>query len=1120
MNYRLLILCCGLLCSVKVFSQSSVLADGKWLKVAINQSGMYALSFNQLQSAGVDPSTINPQKIKVYGNPGGMLPQANAAERPFDLIEKNILVTGEGDGVFNSNDQIIFYAEGPDKVRWNTGTNFLTYEQNLYSRQHFVFIQLDGDNGKRVATENITTAAENITDFVDVHHYENSFYNLVRSGRTWLGERISNSSSFNYSIPWAGVKSNVAVKIQLQVANAATAISNFKLRINGNEAGNIVVNAISGSRYGVKYNLQTANWTSNTNALGMVSINDQSVSLLYEQTSSGSGSGYLDYLTVNVTRNLALYNNQTIFRSPASVAFSSVNYVFQNTLPSGASVWNITEPGEEKIQTINNNRFGALTNGELQEYIVFSSYLTPASIASISNQNLKMGSAVELVIITTPALKEEAIRLADHRNTFSGIITKVVLQEEVFNEFSGGKADVTAIRDYARFLYQQQAGSFKYLLLFGKGTFDYLNVLNKNNNIILTYESRNSFAPLETYSSDDYFALLEDDEGLWNECPGCDETLDIGVGRFSITTIEEAKNIVDKIIDYETNTKNRGSWQKKITFVADDGNSDDGFSTKHQKDANDLAQQIETSSGSVFVSEKIFMGSYPKVTRPSGQTAPEVNIAIKNALEEGTLVINYVGHGNEFLWADERILDEQLLVDTRNNILPFMVTATCEFGRHDDPEVTSVAELFHHRAKHGAIGLVTTSRPVFSQSNFELNTAFYQAFLLKDNGVYLRLGDIFRQTKNNSNTGVSNRNFSLLGDPSMRLQFPELPIAITEVENQEANNIIKALSTVTIRGEVKQSDGITLAANFNGEAEIVIHDKPQTFRTIPNPNTYTYQQWDNRLFSGKAKVVDGEFVFSFVTPNTINYTLGNGRISVYAKSTSATAGGIAFAQVGGSSLPENPENDAPQLKAYMNDSTFINGGIVSPNVRLYVETEDENGINISGFGVGNDLIAILDGNEVYELRNYYQAKSNTFKKGIIDFPLKELTEGPHQIVVKAWDVLGNMGETKVDFIVTSPKELLVTQAGSIPNPTSGETKIFVRHNAAGETLEANIDFYQSNGAKYAVSYAISEDVLNKATIFTFDASQLPAGMYYARVFLRSLSTNRTTQATAKLIVTK
>ncbi|MCU0383968.1 MAG: C25 family cysteine peptidase, partial [Cyclobacteriaceae bacterium] len=500
-----LLLCSGLIlaCIQKGQAQNSVLAEGRWLKIAISKPGVYSITYAQLRNAGINPDNINPSKIKVYGNPGGMLPQANNIPRPTDLVEKNILVTGQADGVFNSGDQVIFYADGPDRVFYETATDFLSYEQNLYARQNFCFLTVDGQAGKRISIANNVTATTNYTNYTDVYHYESSLYNLVRSGRTWLGERLTSGTNISLSIPWSGISTTASAKIKMGVANAATGQATFTTTINGTESLVQNVIGITGTRYGFKFISATNTKQSTGAGLGFTNATNQQLTVSYTQA-GGSGSGYLDFVTINAERLLTVYGKQTIFNVPATRLQSAASYVFSSP-PQEITVWDVTEPGQEKIHVLQNNSFSAITDGKIKSYIAFTTTETPESLAAVANQNIRGSAVPALAIVCPPDFFAEAQRLAAHRTNVSQLPTQVYLQDQIFNEFSGGKPDVSAIRDFARHLHKTSPTNFRYFLLFCKGSFDYLNVLKKNNNKILTYESRNSFAPLETYSSDDYF---------------------------------------------------------------------------------------------------------------------------------------------------------------------------------------------------------------------------------------------------------------------------------------------------------------------------------------------------------------------------------------------------------------------------------------------------------------------------------------------------------------------------------------------------------------------------------------------------------------------------------------
>jgi Peptidase family C25 len=1101
-------------------AQSSVLSTGKWLKIPITKTGVYRVSQSQLKQAGIDVAAIDPRTIKIYGNPGGMLPQANMATRPLDLIENAIIVQGESDGVFNTADGILFYATHADRSYLDTNREVFFYEQNLYANENFYFLTFGGELGKRVQAAPIVSATTLVTQFESVTHHELTNFNLLKSGREWLGEKFSGTSEVIVQVDIEGIVLGSTLKIVSDVVGSSTAPSSFALSINSASVGTQMITPISSYRYGTKAFHNRDTFLIAANNVGAPNRTEQLIRYDYTKSGSAGATGYLNFFTITTTRKLAVYGAQTTFRSLQSLQQAVSLFSIEDVVAS-AQVWDVTDASNAVAHTLivngNTGTFSAVSS-TLKEFVVFNEPLATGALVNVNNQNLRNISAVNLLIVTDDELKSEAQRLANHRAAYSNLSAVVVTVEQIFNEFSSGRADVTAIRDFTRHLKQKYPSQFKHLLLFGRGTYDYKNTISGNVNHVLTYESRNSTEPLATFSSDDYFGLLEENEGEWTECSSCNETLDIGVGRIPIKTTAQAVDVVDKIIAYETDKSKIGSWQTNVAFVADDGNADDGFNTIHQKQADLLSIQIETAPETIFNADKIFMGSYPKINRPSGQIAPQVNAAIESKLEEGALIINYTGHGNEYVWADERILDELLVTTAENSRLPFLVTATCEFGRHDDPTITSVAEIVLLRKQYGAIGLVTTARPVNSSTNFNLNQAFYDALLTKTDGKFQTLGAVFAQTKNNSASGVANRNFSLLGDPSMTLAFPEQQIEVGAIQTNEFTDTLRALATVTVSGSVK-NEFVDVDTNFNGTVEVTAFDKATTFKTSGNESVpFSYKQWSNVLFKGQARVQNGFFEFSFIMPKNIAYAIGEGRMNLFAQSETKTAAGVATIKVGGSSSVFETDITAPTLRAFMNDTTFINGGSVSADASLVVRLADASGITISSFGIGNDLQGVLDDIETFELNEYYTADANNFRKGTVTFPLRNLAPGSHFITVKAWDTHNNPATARVDFFVTDGKTLIIEEFGNYPNPFQTESSLFFTHNTAGSDLHTEVILYSPQGE---VITQITDSVANspyQVNVLDFKRKDLPSGLYLAHLFVRSLSTGKQARATAKLII--
>ncbi|HEX8041123.1 MAG TPA: type IX secretion system sortase PorU, partial [Chryseosolibacter sp.] len=555
------------------------------------------------------------------------------------------------------------------------------------------------------------------------------------------------------------------------------------------------------------------------------------------------------------------------------------------------------------------------------------------------------------------------------------------------------------------------------------------------------------------------------------------------------------------------------------------GNSDDDFTSLHQYQADQLATGIETDYPA-FDATRIFMGSYKKKVQPNGETVPEMEDDIKRCFDQGAIIINFTGHGSEVIWTDERIFTEKTIEGLSNDRYPFLVTATCEFGRQDDPQLISSAERSVTKKNGGTIGLVTTARPVNATTNFNLNEAFYSALFNETAEGYPTIGEVFRQTKNNSTSGVANRNFSLIGDPSMVLALPEYSIGVTEVKTAGGSDTLKALSTVTARGRVEGADGQVLAS-FNGVVEATLFDKEEEFVTIgKNDPPFQYSQWENAVFRGRATVSQGVFEFSFVMPKNIAYQIGKGKFSFYAfdPASGADAKGVYASPIGGSE--RNPAGDAwpPLIELFMGDTTFIGGGVTTSDTYLIARLQDENGINISGYGIGNSIIAQLDDDAAtFVLNDYYVSDVDTYKKGSIRFPILGLAPGKHTLTVKAWDVYNNPAEATIAFVVTDGEGLVIEDFGNYPNPFGTSTTLFFNHNRSGDDLRAQLFIYSELGelVKSAEMFIPeSEYHINLMELDAFEdaGKKLPPGLYLARLVVRSMTNGSKNERVTKLIV--
>lgn len=1105
------------------FAQSSVLHSGDWHRFAIQKDGVYKINYDLLRKTGISPGTIDPRKIRLFGNEGGMLPQPNGSERPEDLTELAIFIKGEDDGVFNADDYILFYGQGPDRVNYDVTRGIFSYENNLYSDANFFFLTIGNENGKRIESlQSLPGTFPIVREFDDYVYHEEDLYNVLKSGREWYGERFDITTILN--IPWkvSGILDNSTVKIVSEVMAQSSAGSSFTLSVNNTPIAEQNILPISSYQYAVKGQVSRDTFAVDAGSIPGIG---SSLDTRYEYHKPGSGfsTGYLGFVLLSFKRALSIYDDQTIFRSAASLANATSTFELSG-IPASLWIWDVTDGYEPRTQAIvrsGNKATFATETATLKTFVAFTDKIPqPAYSGAVANQDLHSMATPDLLIVVPPSFRAEAERLAAHRRQKSAWSVAVVTTDEVFNEFSSGRQDVSSIRDLAKYLNDKNPGVLKSLLLFGRGSYDYKDRLSDNTNFIPMYESRNSLSPLDTYSSDDYYGFLEDQEGTWGEEVAEYHTMDIGVGRLPVKSIQEASNVVDKIIRYESSPATLGNWRKSIVFVADDGDNN-----LHQQQADQLAQFVSTLHPE-FDARKIYLDAYRQILLPAGEASPETNKTIEETLDRGALIVNYTGHGAEKLWAHERIFDDFMIEKLTNKNYPLFVTATCEFGRQDDPGQISSAELCVTRKNSGAIGLVSTARPVNSSTNFELNKAFYNALFNAGQTGPITLGEVFRQTKNNSINGVSNRNFSLLGDPSLQLAIPKLETKITAIKAGNSTDTLRALSHVLIQGEILDGN-MEKVTDFSGVLQAVLYDKETNFTTLGNENSpFTFSQWSNALFRGKANVTYGEFEFEFVVPKNIAYQLGAGKLSLYAfdKGTGLDAGGADLNFVVGRT-ETNPDSDStpPSISLFMGDTTFVNGGITSPDTRLVARLSDTNGINISSYGIGNDLMAILDGDQTFILNDYYESDADDFTHGWIYFPMKDLSPGRHALTLKAWDAFNNPGEATVNFIVSDGNELTIENFGNYPNPFVATTTVFFTHNRSGDDLQAVLSIFDVTGRLLRTEELSINDSPYEVKLLELDTrgdfgENLKAGLYLARLVVRSLSNGSKNEQVTKLII--
>lgn len=1055
---------------------NSVLRNGKIYKVEISETGLHKIDFAMLQGMGVNMSGLDPRKIQIFGNIGGMVPENLAVSRPDDLVENPVFIQGEADGRFDNGDYILFYAQ--DGHRWvrDQATAFFNRETNTYSDKNYYFIKIGDDNGLRVSDAPVLSNPTYTTDSYDfIAHHENESVNIFQiegvhepSGSLWCGEsfRFNPSQNFSLTIPNPVVSEQATLEAQV-VGRAVGTSSSFALKVNNNTVLTIPIQTVGTGTYDLYARLNKGRGTFSTTN-GSVPIN------LTMAAPNSSMAGWLDYITLNGRSHLDFQGRggQMAFRDSRSVGNAVAEYQLSN-INSNTIVWDVTDLNAIKKLTITDNNSILASAMELREFVTFdgSSFKTPIAKGEVANQDLHVMAAPDMLVVCHPSLEQAANSLATHRRAFDNYTVEVVSIHQIYNEFSSGRQDVGAIRDFAKLLYDKDPVKFKYLLLFGDASFDFKDIslsAQQNSNLVPTYETPESLDPIRTYATDDFFALMDPNELAYDQS----SAMDIAVGRIPAKTNAEGMDVVNKIIHYETNPVVLSDWKNRLTFIADDEDS-----ALHMRDADGFTVYLKSNYPTYNIN-KLYMDAFRQVSTSGGDRYPDCTQSLMSDIFRGTSVVNFTGHGGWNGWTQERVLQMQEIETMDNfNSLPLFITATCSFAPYDDAEVVTAGERLLLKSDGGAIALLSTSRVVYASANQRLvNEVFERIFQRVQPGSLPEpIGEVMRTAKNSAGTQSGNtRKFAMFGDPSMRLAYPQyyvLTDSINGVLATAATDTLRALQPVRMTGRIVDYLGNTLT-NFNGTVSPTLFDKPVNVTSLANDPLnprFTFSLQQNIIYRGRASVSNGRFSFNFVMPQDINYVPGAGKLSYYAEdgirkeaADHLTGSGLV---IGGTYANAAIDNQGPRVRVYMNDDNFISGGLTDKDPVLLAKLEDENGINATGNSIGHDITAVLDANtqSPIVLNGYYQTEINDFKRGRVRYPMRNLAEGRHTITVKAWDTYNNPGEGSTEFVVSSKAEIALEHVLNYPNPFTTNTEFMFNHNMPGMTMDVQVQIFTVGG---------------------------------------------------------
>ena len=1124
----LYILCSSLFFSTNISAQSVPFSQGKWVKIAVSKQGFYQVSGSQLKSWGLTVPFASSQ-LQLFNLNTANLVEKVTANMGVGLNENAIEVQDGGDGQFDNQDYFLFFSQGNIQWKWNGVLKLFEHRKNAHGDSVYYFISL-GKDGKRIQKPNSNYIANATTDIFDERWVmEKDTINILNSGQIWwgpaMGLGVGKQAKITTTLNMEGLVNQTDLIFKLNYAAATTATNaNFELTLNDQKLRTTWVAPISGYIYDDAANvvLDTFSipFSNNLLSTNLISAN-LGVGYLSANTSS---TGWINYVTLQAKRKIGFYGGAKSlgFRNASLVGTGKIIQYQIKDADASTKIWEVTQP-ENPVEMSSNFQNGVATfiqrADSLREFFGVNKlgYETPSlvELLNIDYPSLLNTPAADYIIITAANYLKSADSLAKFHSVHHGLTTFVTTTARVFNEFSGGQPSPIGMRNYVKYIYDKakknNTTTPKYLLLLGIGNFDYKKIDNQTQ--VPSYESLISNAVLSSYATDDFFAILKEGDDI--NSPQGIQALALSVGRLPVKNAIDAEVTVKKLMEYQTG-KNFGAWRNQITWVADDGDYN-----LHLEHAEEISTGLKLKQPT-WNQKKIYLDLFPAINSSAGNTYPLANNLIKQMVNNGTLILNYTGHGNYTRLAEEAVITQNEIMQWDNlGKLPLMITASCDFAPFDQPQIAPIGFDAFVKNEKGIIGLVAASRLVFAFNNKEINDEFVQQLLVPDKGgTYKSIGAALQNAKSNywkKGSDYTNAfKFNLMGDPALQLAKPSYGVDLERINQKffKGKDTLKAGGKYQVAGTIKANG--SLLNNFDGVMEFTLFDVPKKQKTLANisasiPVSVTTQ--DNILFKGNANVTKGLFTVDFILPKEVAINQGALRMQFYASNHLGNTDAIGvYDSLFVNAFSENISMDTTGPifeKIYINDTlnqykqkTWINA-----NAHLYISLKDSSGIQTSGNSLGHDLSLVIDGavQSPIILNNYYTADINTYQSGKIKYALPTLSEGAHQFIIKAWDLIGNSNRDTLNVIVPNARTLSVKNLTNYPNPVGRSTRFgfeISQLRDANKSLLYTIEIYNYIGIKQ-LSKTFEGPAQNRVVLSNLvEVGTLPAGTYFYKLIVK------------------
>ena len=1109
------------------YAESSKLATGKWVKIAVTESGIYQITADDARSWGLGNDL---SQIHVFGYGGAPLSERMLGDNYADDLPQMPVV--------RTSDRILFYAQGPTTWQFCAESVPHMQVQHPYALSGCYFVTNDSRfNDVDVAKADNMPATDVQTTFIERLYHEQEIINPGETGRVFLGENFASNKNQTFKFNLEGLVGGGNVNVMTGFAAKTTgAASTLSFSYNGEKLSELSTDII-----GVTKDLGHTHYIYNQpiKTFTLDGTNELNYTVNYS-TSGTIHLARLDYVTVNYVRQLALKNGSLTFG--INDASTSMGYQISGC-GNSTRVWDVTAP----FAPMQMNAVGA--DGKLtfspassgrREFVAFDesgSYSHPDYVGEVANQNIHGEATPDMVILAPSAYLEQARRVAALHEKLDNFRVLVLDHEKVFNEFSSGTQDAMAYRRLCKMFYDRGATEdghrLGYLLLFGNGSYDNRLIGNNASALdyphLLTWQGEISYDENFSITTDDYFGMVKD--GAWT---ANSEKIDISVGRMIVKNVGEARTAVNKLVKYVTKPI-YGAWKNQALHVADDENQG-----VHMIQDSLMISTICSNGGDNMMFTKVYIDAFNAVSNGGSRNYPDARTKMFAALKEGVLWWNYIGHASTQNWTGEGLM---MRSDVENNLfykhLPVLYAATCEFCRFDNT-VTSSGERIFHNANGGAIAVICPPRLAYINYNGMLSNAMGRNIYTRDSqGRPQRLGDILRLAKNSStgSTDDNNRRFFLFGDPAMRLAYAPYTAQIETINGQPVDStnrpVFKAREQVEFTGKIMDWNG-ELATNFNGAVVSTLFGPEQTVTThgYGDGIKWNYEDRPNRLAITVDTVIDGRFTVRAIIPSEVNNEYDNYRTSMinlyaYDRTDSLEAKGAnSDFYIYGYEDEFVADTIGPKIITMgLNDEHFVDGADVNESPLLLATVSDESGVNFSQTGVGHSMTLTLDGTVSFnDLVSYYTPMfANEGTKGSINYQFENLSPGLHTLRLRVWDVYNNVGEKTITFNVVNGLVPEIADVYCASNPASVETSFYVKHNRPDAVVSVTIEVYDLMGRMVWNTTQSGRSDMYTSTPVTWDLTdnggrRVPRGIY---VYRATISTDGVKEATKakKLAVT-